>query len=78
MKEGEYFDVISEITLNKTSLILFANQIMEEQEKIEALIDRGICPHCHSSLTVKVYGIGYDDNPYEESEIVCDSCNWKG
>jgi len=75
---GVYFDLIADITIDPHKSIVFANQVLEDKRKVEDLIDRGICPKCHSNLTVKVYGMGYDDNPYEEQEIVCDSCNWKG
>lgn len=74
LKEGVYFDVISDIMLHPNSIILYANQMLEEQEKVERAIDNAECPHCGSVLEIESEEVG---DRLQVFGFACTKCNWR-
>lgn len=74
LEHGKYFDIISDIILNPTQVILYANQMLEEQEKVEKCIDKGECPNCGSVIEIESEELGYG---FQIFGFSCTSCNWR-
>jgi hypothetical protein len=74
LKAGQYFDVIADITLDPDSIILYANEMLTDQE---ATVDDGECPVCGGTIECITDSNGLKEHRFEELvNIICLECDW--
>lgn len=74
LPHGKYFDIIADIILNPTQVILYANQMLEDIEKEEKAIDNAECPKCGSEIEIESEDVC---DRYTILGFACSKCNWR-